>query len=280
MEHLRALAKFIIFIATICCYFLILGFLFPIFLVSPNLIRPLLIKLVSLFSRFALVLFGINIEHLELRHDLKAKSGRLLVSNHMSYLDVIILASIYPSCFVTSVEIKKTFFLGQLCRLGGCLFVERRNRRFLSQEILELTNALRAGVTVCIFPEATSTNGDHVLRFKKPLFQSAIDAHVEVQPVTINYLRLDDQQVCDLNRDSLCWYGEMTFLGHFYQFLKRSSVKIQVIHHPFIHPKEVQGVDDLSILSHQLVSSAFRSLSFSPKKRGVLSGLDTLSMVD
>jgi 1-acyl-sn-glycerol-3-phosphate acyltransferase len=83
---------------------------------------------------------------------------------------------------------KNTFFLGQICKFASCLFVERRSRGNLDQEIKEITDALNYGHNVLIFPEGTSTNGDEVLRFKRPLFNAAIFSSKKVLPATLNYL--------------------------------------------------------------------------------------------
>lgn len=79
------------------------------------------------------------------------KSNFLMVSNHLSYLDVLVISSQVPTGFVTSMEIKRTPFLGQLTDLGGCLYVERRNKRNLLNEVEQLSEGLRRGMNIAVF---------------------------------------------------------------------------------------------------------------------------------
>ncbi len=130
--------------------------------VSGKSRRAMRIRNASFFSRLALALFGIRVQvdHGERLHS--NSGGRLIVSNHLSYVDVLIISSLMPSIFITSVELKRTFLLGALARLSGCLFVERRKFSGLKQEIGDITRALGQGFSVVLFPEGTTSNGDCV----------------------------------------------------------------------------------------------------------------------
>ncbi len=140
-----------------------------------------------------------------------ATSPCLFVCNHVSYLDVLVIASSHPSLFVTSVEIRDTPFLGGLARLGGCLFVERRSRERLSQEKSEITDALQQGISVTVFPEATSTDGEAVLPFKAALFDCAIQAGVPVVVAHIDYPRINGQKPSRYLLDQVHFYGDHVF---------------------------------------------------------------------
>ena len=156
------------------------------------------------------------------------KDNALLVCNHMSYLDILVLSSIYPSCYVTSLEMKKTPVLGQLCDLGGCVYVDRKNKRNLPKEISEITQALSRGLNVCFFPEATSHNGEELLRFRRPLFNAARYAHKKILPVCLNYVEINGAKFNLNNRDTVCWYGDMTFLPHMWGLCGTEKVKVSV----------------------------------------------------
>src|SRR5690606_9677417 len=79
-----------------------------------------------------------------------------------------------------------------------------------------------------IFPEATSTNGESILRFRRPLFGSAIKSGAPVLPVTVNYLEADGSPVNAITRDSLCWYGDMDFVPHFLSLARLKSARLQL----------------------------------------------------
>ena len=173
--------------------------------------------------KMLVLLFNIKIEH---EKEVLAKEGHLIICNHLSYLDIIILGSIYPSCFVTSIEMKNTVFLGQVCTLAGCLFVERRSKKNIGSEIKEITEGLNNGLNVIIFPEAKSSSGDHILRYRRPLFKSAQDSKSSILSLVLNYTNLNGGDISIENRDNLFWYGEMNFLRHFLNFLKQKEVNV------------------------------------------------------
>jgi lyso-ornithine lipid O-acyltransferase len=225
---------------------------------TPDLMkrRKRLSRLVSFYSKI-----GLRILNIDLKVNGKLPDGNfLIVCNHMGYLDVICLATVLRSNFVTSVEIRETPFLGYLTQLGGCLYVERRNKSNLINEIKDVVDALKCGINVCIFPEATSTDGSEVIRFRRPLFRAAQEAKVPVLPVTINYNRIDGEIVDVKTRDLLCWYGEMSFLPHLLKMMTLKKIEISLdIHEPVtIHTEE--EVPTTADATHDLVASRFRPL--------------------
>ena len=189
-----------------------------------------------------------------------SQKNYLIVSNHLSYLDVLILASQKPSCFVTSKEIEKTPFLGHICRLAGCLFVDRKNKKNLRGEISELREALASGLNVTVFPEATSTNGDEVLNFRRPLFESSIATGKAILPLTINYISISGKKISLENRDKICWYGDMDFFPHFLNLLNERKVVVEIkVSEPII--PHLMNTIDLALQSQKKVSQYFDSLN-------------------
>jgi 1-acyl-sn-glycerol-3-phosphate acyltransferase len=159
---------------------------------------------------------------------------------------------------VTSKEIERTPFLGHICRLAGCVFVDRQNKFNLAEEVREISTALENGLHVVVFPEATSTNGDEVLRFRRPMFKAAQIAHCQVIPFAINYRSLDGQEVTKQNRDLICWYGDMDFAPHLWRLtgVRRGIVEVHIL--PGF---EVRDDDDLTAVAnraHGKVAGAFR----------------------
>ncbi len=188
-------------------------FCVPVFYLSPQRYRKINAQVVSVFSKILLRLLNVTVSiHTSVK---QLKSGHLIVSNHLSYLDVLILSWLFPGCFVTSVEIRQTPFLGHITSLAGCLFVDRRSRQFLGQETLSLSSTLKSGQNVIVFPEGTSTDGETVLRFRQPLFRAAIHAGKDILPVSISYEEINHAPVTAQNRDQIFWYGSMTFGDHF-----------------------------------------------------------------
>jgi 1-acyl-sn-glycerol-3-phosphate acyltransferase len=186
------------------------------------------------------------------------KNPLFIVSNHMSYLDVLVLSSEFPTTFVTSVEIREVPVLGLLTQLGGCLYVERRNKQNLSQEISELTTAIQKNLTVTVFPEATSTSGEGVLRFRKPLFRAAIDATTAVNPICLNYAKINGEKFNVSNRDLVCWYGDMSFVPHLWKLAGCKEVIAEISLMPEIPYEKSKDHAVLAEESYVAVSSHFR----------------------
>ncbi|MCB0349241.1 MAG: 1-acyl-sn-glycerol-3-phosphate acyltransferase [Bdellovibrionales bacterium] len=216
--------------------------------------RKLLSKVLKAYNKWMLVALGIKIN---IKGQVNNVQGKLIVCNHMSYLDVFMLAALYPTSYVTSVEMRDTPVLGWLCRLGSCVFVERRNKVNIQNEIKEITQALQKNLTVTIFPEATSTNGDEVIRFRKPLFNAALFAKADVLPICINYRRLDGKEVNKENRDDVCWYGDMSFGPHFLKYFRYSRFEVDIEFLPVIPFSETRDLDTLVNMSHTAVKSAY-----------------------
>lgn len=189
--------------------------------------RKILQRMVSRHSKVACAVFGIKIDFSGLENA-KEEAAYLVVGNHLSYLDVLIMSSFRPLCYVTSMEIKQTPFLGLLTEVGGCLYVERRSRENIQNEIGEIELALKEGLSVVVFPEATSTNGEQVLPFKRSLFLSAVKSGCSVLPTVIQYDAIDGKPVSKENRDKLCWYGDMRFAGHFFGLMAMKEINVSL----------------------------------------------------
>lgn len=219
------IAGFFFFVGT---YFLSGGLILLYHRGSFQTARPHLIKVISWHCNIAVWLFGIKRKVIDHSNKALEKDNYLICSNHLSYIDILVFASLFPSCFVTSKEVKRTPFLGQLCLFGGCLFVDRKNKSNLGNEVIELTQALQKGINITVFPEATSTNGEQILRFRKPLFRAALNAKKNVLPLCLNYTYANQKKLTKENRDLICWYDEMTFVDHFLKFLKLKSITVEV----------------------------------------------------
>ena len=214
-------------------------------------------------TRFVGWLCVLGIKVLGIRPKWISKSGvgrpKFVVSNHLSYIDVLVLAARIPLAFVTSVEIRESFPLGYWCRIGGCLFVERRNRRQIPEEVASIKDLFLHGVGVCVFPEATSTNGDFVRPFKKSLFAAAVDSQTTIQPIALRYLRADERPIDETSRDSIFWYGDMGFASHLWRLVNLNSIEVEVNLLDEVPVEGRQCRKQLAELSHQKISRCYMS---------------------
>lgn len=112
----------------------------------------------------------------------------LIVSNHISWLDIFVISARFPAVFVAKSEIRAWPLIGLLCARAGTIFIERGRRASARQAGRQLSSALHEGRAVSIFPEGTTTDGLQVAVFHRALFQPAIDTGAQVQPVLLRYL--------------------------------------------------------------------------------------------
>lgn len=212
---------------------------------------------VAHYTRRALKLFNFEIELIGYDPRLMREKNYLVVSNHMSYIDILVLSSIQPCVFVTSVDLGEQFFLGPMAEMGGSIFVERRHRGQINRDINVMTETLKAGHNVVIYPEGTSSNGERVLPFKKSLLMSAVQAGVDILPLTLKYVEIDGEPFCEKNRDRICWYGDMPFFPHFLSLMKTRSVRAQLhFHEPLRVTKETTRYE-LADACYKLISRTY-----------------------
>lgn len=256
MGPVRLFLRTTVFATALVVYFIVSFAIFAFAGFSFPRARPFLTKVISATSRLGLKIFGVSVR--KNFTPINPHDNYLIVSNHLSYLDILIISSFFPTCFVTSNEMKETPFLGQMCLLGGCLFVERRSRAGITGEIKELTDALDDGLNVVIFPEATSTNGEAVIRFRRPLFQAAINARSKVLPLCLNYRTLDGEKLNLRNRDKVFWYGDMPFLDHALKLFSHKSVVAELTVMKSLNASDFQDKNSLADKCYELVSEEFQ----------------------
>lgn len=226
MIYLRIFLRLIAFVIIIGAYFL--ATILAWTLLSSKNYRKVAVRLIQICGNLHLLSMNFRVKVSGNIDEIKVP-GRLVVANHVTYMDVLVMSSLYPFAYVTSYEIRDTPFLGWLCRLGGCLFVERRSREGLKNEISELTQALKKGISVALYPEATSTDGAEIRKFKRPLFRAAIEAETKVVPVTINYVSASGEPLTRKNHDIVCWYGDAEFLPNLIGLYKQSQIDVEII---------------------------------------------------
>ena len=187
----------------------------------------------------------------------KKHDGSLLVANHMGFVDILLLAGIEPMSFITSNEMRETPLLGFVTELAGCFYVERRSRTKILAEMKRLANSLKDGLNIVLYPEATSTNGEQVLPFKRTLMMAAAEAGVPIQPVVINFRSINGEPFNTRWRDAVCWYGDATFAEYFWKTLRLKSLVAEIEYLDIIHanPNEERGA--IAERAHAMIAAKF-----------------------
>lgn len=146
-------------------------------------------RLVRRWSARLLGICRVRVEHLPGAPSLeKPLEHALIVSNHISWLDIFLINSRYPCRFVAKAEIRAWPVVGWLVAQAGTVFIARGNRRDLRHIFKGLVDALGQGQRVAFFPEGTTASQGGLLPFHANLFEAAIDAQVPVQPVALAYV--------------------------------------------------------------------------------------------
>jgi len=170
--------------------------------------------------------------HIERRGTPCAQRPTLFIANHTSYLDIMILSAAMEASFVAKSEVARWPFFGWLARLQRTVFVDRGARTGVSTQRDTIRRRLAAGDNLILFPEGTSSDGNHVLPFKSALFAAAEEECVLVQPVSVAYVRLDGIPIGRFYRPFFAWYGDMDLAPHLWTALGLGQVTVSITFHP------------------------------------------------
>jgi len=135
----------------------------------------------------------------------------LLVSNHLSYLDIVVYAALLPARFVAKREVRAWPVVGMLARAVGTIFIDRTIKRDAIRVVDDLAGAIADGDGVVLFAEATSSAGHGVLPFRSALLDWAARTGHPVHFATVTYRTPVGAPPAHL---AVCWWGDMTFGRH------------------------------------------------------------------
>lgn len=165
-----------------------------------------------------------------LRIDLKVNGAPptngplLLVANHVSWLDIVVLLASCHCRFVSKSEIGQWPVVGTLTRAAGTLFITRSSRRDALRVVHQMAEKLHAdsGMVLAIFPEGTTSNGLQVLPFHANLFQAAISANAPVQTVALRF----EDAASGQPSTAACYIDDDTFLGSVWRTLRAPQQRV------------------------------------------------------
>ena len=231
---------------------------FPLLVLRPLLARPaprawraVLRGVLRCWGRVSLAILGCRVT---VRGKPPA-SPFLLVSNHISYVDIFLLAAMIPGRFVSKAEIRDWPVAGAMCRTVGIIFVNRRRRRDVTRVGEQIAAALADGDSVILFPEGTSTPGREVTPLKPSLLAPAAGQELAVHWAVIRYRTPPDETPAFL---SVAWWGEMPMVPHAPDLLglRRIDAEIEFGEEP------VQSADrkELARLLRERMADRFRPM--------------------
>jgi len=177
----------------------------------------------------------------------------LLVSNHLSYIDVIVLASQVDCAFIAKREVESWTLIGRLATWFDTIFINRARKRDVVFAMNEMHRLIDAGLGVVLFAEGTSTPGRQVLPFKSGTLELAARRGVPVHYASISYTTSLEESSAD---NSVCWWGDMTFPDHFFRLLQLPgfSVTLTFGREPIVdHDRHVLASKLWSAVSAQFI---------------------------
>lgn len=154
----------------------------------------------------------------------------LLVSNHVSWADILVIGSVAPLAFISKSEIAKWPLVGVTAKLQRTVFVDRSKRQQTGDAIAEIVSRLAGGTSMVLFAEGTSSDGNHVLPFRSALVGAVREAGsrsesgILIQPMSICYTAINGIPMGRQHRPLIAWYGDLDFLPHIKMLMGRGTI--------------------------------------------------------
>ena len=214
------------------------------------------------YHKICLRIFGIKIKTFG---KVSINSPILLISNHASYLDIIILGSLFKTSFIAKKEIAKWPLLGILAKLQNKIFIDRRVSSLKNQEN-QIIKHLNEKKNLVIFPEGTSSDGNRVLPFKSSLFnifEKNLNSKILVQTITIVYKKINGIPMNRIERKNITWHSNMDLIPNIFNVLKKLSIEVEVIFNDEFLPSKEYDRKKLALhcwekINYNLINSLYR----------------------
>lgn len=186
-----------------------------------------------------------------------ARTG-ILITNHISWLDVFVLNAIAPTRFVAKAEIQAWPVIGWFCGRAQTLFIERGRARDAARINRQIVELLQDGQSLAIFPEGTTTDGTVVGAFHASLLQPAIEACVHIHPVAIRY-----HDPLGAHSTAPAYIDDISFATTLWRIFNCKNLHVQLLATPSL---DAAGSDrrTLTRIAHQQISDALHYLHAAP----------------
>jgi lyso-ornithine lipid O-acyltransferase len=194
----------------------------------------------------------------------------LFVSNHISWVDIIVIGSLAPIAFVAKSEVGNWPLVGATARMQRTVFVDRARRQQTGDTIGEIVERLAAGTSVVLFAEGTSSDGNRVLPFRSALVGAVKEAGsraahgILIQPMSICYTRLNGVPMGRQHRPTVAWYGDLDFMPHIKTLIERGAVDAVV---SYGEPVAADGTSDRKAMSKSLEGAVRRITAMALRDR-------------
>jgi lyso-ornithine lipid O-acyltransferase len=151
-----------------------------------------------------------------------------VISNHLSYLDIVVFAALRACVFVSKEEIRRWPVVGWMTTMSGTVYVERGRGGSALRARKGLQAAVDAGLPVVFFPEGTTSNGSQLLKFHSGLLAQVLDSGSPVTAASVRYSFAVDNGPNVSVGDDVCYWGDRNMLAHIFKFLGLRGVRVEV----------------------------------------------------
>ncbi len=218
--------KALTIVALFTMYFLITLPFYPALKLFPVWTRKYVISpFLMYFCKTLLKVLGIKITT---SGNFEMKDGTVVVSNHLGYIDMVILWSVVPGCFISTVEVQQMPLFGKMAALAGSVFIERRSIKNLPAEVKKVEDHVAKGINMIFFPEGMCTDGTELLTFKKPFFKAATRNHSDILTMVMNVHTVSGKPITKNNVYKVLWYRQKRIIFHIWDFLSLRSVEVNI----------------------------------------------------
>jgi 1-acyl-sn-glycerol-3-phosphate acyltransferase len=223
----------------------------------PRLSRERKLVEIKVWSQQTLTILGIKVLHETAITQIEQSPAPLmLVANHVSWVDALIIQSIQPSIFVAKSEVKHWPIVGSIATACGVVFVDRGSPSSARRMVDDVSSALHHGYCVAGFPEGTSSEGSTVSLFHANLFEAAINHHIQVQPLAIRYTNPKTGALCL----KAAFIGDIGFVQSMHQVITSTGIHAKVYAGELLSPQG-HSRRTLAHLSHRSVSNQLELLN-------------------
>ena len=178
------------------------------------------------------------------------QGGGLVISNHLSYLDILVHAALFGARFAPKIEMKRWPLVGMMTAVCNPVWIDRRHRGRAGEAMREMCDAFAGEVPLLVYPEGTNGDGGELLPFRSTCFAAALVSGTPIRPVLTRYLPAADGT-------PLPWVGQTGFLPHFWRVLGLKEVVCQVYIMPEVRPDRC-GRKELTARLRDMMAEHYR----------------------
>lgn len=181
---------------------------------------------------------------LRIRGEPRMTGAILWVANHVSWVDIFVLNSVRPTAFIAKSDIRAWPIIGWLVAGAGTVFIERGHRHAIRKVGHQMKARFNHGEAVGLFPEGTTSPGYDVAPFHSSLFEAAISAQVDIQPVALRFFHKGRRS------DYVAFVGEQNLVQNLWCLLGTTGVTVELVFLPIMHSQRCTEEGRSKVASH------------------------------